>query len=620
MADSSHKRKKKDKKSKDGAPSRKSALFVFGGILALGILLAGGRFAQFQIIEGARLTQEAEDQRRSQVETPAQRGTIFDRSGRVLAQSVRVYSAVSDSRNVETFFNEYVSTREQRDEPVLQSLDGLFEQLANYYADKFDVEPARMLARLTNTTAQGNLTRHAALSEQILPEVRQAIESDGRVNPDDSPEQRLFKRALRNVSWSADYMRVYPMGEVASQVIGFVNYDGVGVEGLERYYERVLRGTPGASIAERDEQGNIIPAGAQKTIPVQRGSDIMLTIDAEISHLAQLELQAAVERTQASAASAVVMNPRNGEIYAAVSYPTFDPNDRSNLQQENVRTRAIDQMLEPGSTFKPLTFAAAFDAGTLALSDTFFVPNSLRVGTRVISDSEVRPDETMDVTRIMAISSNVGTTRIAQQLGGRNFYDYLVRFGITHRPDVDFPGAAPGIVSSPDQWNDASLSNFSFGQGLKMSPLQLASAISAIANDGMLMTPHLLSTVPDGSFERDNDEGLQVVSPQAAHLTTQTLKAVMTDGTGRNVQVPGFEVAGKTGTAQKAIEGRLGYVPGLYISSFIGYLPADDPELLISIFVDEPRTAHFGSEVAGPPFANIATFSVRQLGLMPQTP
>jgi cell division protein FtsI (penicillin-binding protein 3) len=277
-------------------------------------------------------------------------------------------------------------------------------------------------------------------------------------------------------------------------------------------------------------------------------------------------------------------------------------------------------VFEPGSTIKPLTFAAAFDAGTITLDDTFYVPNVITVGTREVSDSEVRPTETMSVSRIMEISSNVGTTRIAQQLGSLNFYQSLHDFGLADRPGLDFPGAGRGRLPSPNEWNDVSLSNFSFGQGLSMSNMQISRAVAAIANDGVMLTPHLLRAVPDGGFEIPEREEFRVVSEEAAHFTTETMRAVMTEGTGRTIRVQDYEVAGKTGTAQKAREGIAGYVEGLYISSFMGYLPADDPQLLISIFVDEPRTGFWGGEIAGPPFANIATFSVRHLGLLSHRP
>ncbi|MCL2680608.1 MAG: penicillin-binding protein 2, partial [Coriobacteriia bacterium] len=358
----------------------------------------------------------------------------------------------------------------------------------------------------------------------------------------------------------------------------------------------------------------------QRSIDARKGSDIMLTIDAEISHVVQTELEAAVETSGAKSASAIVMNPQTGEIYAAVSYPTFDPNTFNTADQDAIRNRALTDVLEPGSTIKPITFAAAFDAGVITPEDSFYVPNSLQVGTRVVSDAVVRPNQQMSVSRIMEVSSNVGTTRIAQGLGRTDFYDYLYRFGITERPGLDFPGAGRGRVPTPREWNDVSLSNFSFGQGLSMSPLQLSRAVSAIANEGVMVTPHLLREVPDGSFTIPERETQQVISARAALQTTELLKAVMTQGTGRNIYVSDYQIAGKTGTAQKAREGVAGYVEGLYISSFFGFLPADSPELLITVFVDEPREGTYGAEVAGPPFANIATFTVRYLGLVPTSP
>ncbi|MCL2402693.1 MAG: penicillin-binding protein 2 [Coriobacteriia bacterium] len=581
----------------------------------LGICLAGARFVHLQVIEAERLSAYAEQQRTRRIETPAQRGTIFDRSGRALAQSVRVYTVVVDPHNIASFFDDYVAARELRDEPVEQSLENLHKDLAEYFSEKLGIDEEELLPQFSRRAASGNFSRFSVLAREISPDIRLSVNSDAQVNVDDTPEQRLFRQSLRHTVWELDYMRIYPMGEVAAQVIGFVNAEGYGAAGIELQFEEILRGSPGVSFTERDVAGNIIPAGLQKAIEPSRGSDIMLTIDAEITNVAQQELERAVSDTMAVAASALVMNPRTGEIYAAVSYPGFDANEFNLADQEAIRNRALVDVLEPGSTIKPLTIAAALDAGSIDLDDDFYIPNSIQVGTRVVSDAVERPTEVMSVSRIMEVSSNVGTTRIAQRMGSDTLYDYLHRFAITERPGLDFPGAGSGHVLSPEEWSDVTLSNFSFGQGLSMSPLQISRAMAAIANDGMMTTPHLLQAVPDGSFPLPEHEEIRVISEEAARQTTKTLEAVMIEGTGRNIDVQNYEVAGKTGTAQKAREGVAGYVEGLYISSFIGYLPANDPELLITIFVDEPRTSMFGSEVAGPPFANIATFTARYLGL-----
>jgi len=612
--------KRHKKETNQGAPSRNGALFVLGGLLTLGLCLAGARFVQLQVFEAERLSNYAEQQRQRRVETPAQRGTIFDRSGRVLAQSVRVYTLAVDPRKIADSFDDYVEARQSAEEPTLQDLDTLREELAQYFADQLELPTEDLLPQFSRHAASGNLSRYSILMRNVSPEIRQKVNHDAERNSDDSPEERLFKQILRHSIWEADYMRTYPMGETAAQIVGFVNAEGYGAAGIELQYEELLRGEPGASFTERDVAGNIIPAGVQKTIDVQRGSDIMLTIDAEISYVAQNALEEAVRDTQAKAASAIVMNPRTGEIYAAVSYPGFDANEFNTADQAAIRNRGLVDVLEPGSTIKPLTFAAAFDNNTIVPEDTFYVPNMMQVGTREISDAEVRPSEVMNISRIMEVSSNVGTTRIAQELGGRNLYNYFEKFGIMDRPGLDFPGAVRGHVLSPEEWSDVTLSNFSFGQGLSMTSLQLTRALAAIANDGVMTTPHLLQAVPDGSFEIEPREEQQVVSKEAARKTTDTLRATMLVGTGRNIQVQNYEVAGKTGTAQKAIEGVAGYVEGLYISSFMGYLPAHDPELMISIFVDEPSMGTFGAEVAGPPFASIATFAVGYLGLNPGQP
>ena len=617
-------KKRVDNNKQMGAPSRNGALFVLGTFLLLGILIAGARFVHLQVIEAERLSGLAEQQRLRRIETPAQRGTIFDSAGRVLAQSVRVYTVVVDPHNISEFYDDYVAARNSREEPIRLSLEDLHEELAQYFAEKLEVSVCDLLPQFSRRAASGNWSRYSILARQVSPELRLQVNSDTEITCADTitPEERLFKQALSHTVWELDYKRIYPLGEVAAQVVGFVNAEGYGAAGIELQYEELLRGTPGVSFTERDVAGNIIPAGIQRNIEVQRGSDIMLTIDANITQFVQEELEAAVRYSMAQSASAIVMDPRTGAILAATSYPSFDPNEFNRAEPEAIRNRALTDVVEPGSTIKPLTIAAALDAGAVVLNDTFYVPSSIQVGTRVVSDVVPRPSEQMSVTRIMEISSNVGTTRIAQQMEGRAFYDYLHKFGITERPGLDFPGAGRGQVLPPEQWSDVSLSNFSFGQGLSMTPLQLSRAIAAIANDGVMTTPHFLQAVPDGSYEMPYHEELRAISSEAAGQTLETMRVVMNgeSGTGRHLDVQDFDVAGKSGTAQKAREGIAGYVEGLYVSSFMGFMPADDPQLLVTVFVDEPRNGFLGSRVAGPPFANIATFAARYLGLPAASP
>ncbi|MCL2606515.1 MAG: penicillin-binding transpeptidase domain-containing protein, partial [Coriobacteriia bacterium] len=397
--------KRKDKEhEQDVTPARSGVLLLFTAVLFCGIVLAGARFFQIQVIQAPQLREQAENQRLRRIETPAQRGSIFDRSGRLLAHSVRVYTVVVDPYNIALFHNDYVEEQESNNQAAELSLDDLYRDLAAYFAPLLDESEEDLIVQFSRRTDNGNFSRFAVLARQISPEVRTTINQDAAHNQADSIEQSLLKRAIRNTTWELDYMRVYPMGEIASQVVGFVNAEGVGAAGIEMYYEDLLRGTPGVSFTERDAVGNIIPAGVQRSIEAQKGSDIILTIDAEITHVAQLEIETAVEDNSALSASAIVMNPQTGEIYASVSYPGFDSNYFNTADQEAIRNRALTDVLEPGSTIKPLTFAAAFDTGAIVPADSFHVPNSIQVGTRVISDAIERPTEQMSISRIMEVS------------------------------------------------------------------------------------------------------------------------------------------------------------------------------------------------------------------------
>ena len=596
------------------------ALLIWGAVLLLGIAAVTLRFFYLQVIDGPRLKARAESQRLRQIETPAQRGAVYDRNGRELAKSVQVYTVTVDPRNVEIFYEEYLERRMEKREAPKQTLDGLRAELASYLAPYLEVEAEELAALYRKQSDDGRLSRYALLAKQIDPDIRSQVQADAVFGSDESPEIRLFKRSLQNVTWELDYKRVYPQGNIGAQVIGFTNAEGFGAAGIELFYEDTLRGTPGVSFTERDQAGNVIPAGLQKTIEARKGSDIMLTINSEMQYIVQKELKKVVKDHNAESANALVMNPKTGEIYAAASYPFFDANSYNTADQGEIRNRALVDLFEQGSTFKCITLAAALDSGKVTAKTSFNVPYSIQVGTRVIKDSEDHPPQRLNVSQIIEQSSNVGVTRIAQKMGKELFYSYLQEFGITQRPGLDFPGSAHGYVLTPSRFNDVTLSNYSFGQGLSMTPVQLARAVAAIANKGELNTPFLLKDIPDGSEKLAQTPPKQIISETAAKETTRVLKRVMTVGTGKKIKVPGFTVAGKTGTAQKAREGQAGYAEGAYVSSFIGFLPADDPELLICVIVDEPKGSYYGAQVAGPAFSNIATFCVRNLELTPDAP
>ena len=564
-------------------------------VFAALLLLAFGRIFYFQIIKGPQLSQEARNQRMRQIETPAKRGSIFDREGETLATSLQTYNIIADPT--------LISRPHQSAQLIASCIGGD----AAEYETKLRRQGKRRYSIVAKSVDSSKIN---LLKKQIS-----AIDC-GDEESSTFKALKKYKDGLRALSYELTYKRTYPGGTIASQVVGFTNTEGVGSAGLELYYDELLKGTPGLSFSERDSKGNRIPAGIQRTIEAQDGSDIVLTIDKDIQFYAEKELKSAVKKYDGVAGSVVVMNPKNGELYAAASYPTYDANKYNKTKPENIKNRALTDLYEPGSTMKCVTIAGALNYDAVTPETKFGVPYALKVGTRTVKDSHHHAPQSLTASQIIEQSSNTGTTKIAQKLGKEDLYNNFVKFGFTKRPGLDFPGSSQGWLPSPDSWADISLSNFSFGQGVSATPVQMARAISAIANKGVLETPHLLKDVPSDPTKVQNLPTSRAVSESAAAQTTTILKKVMTKGTGQGIKVKGYSVAGKTGTAQKAIPGK-GYVSGKYMGSFVGFLPADDPQLLVLVVIDEPKRGYYGSTVAGGTFANIASFAARHLDIAP---
>lgn len=558
-------------------------------LFVLVLLVAAVRITYMQTVQAAELTNLAEQQRLRQIETPAPRGTIYDREGEVLATSVQVYNIIADPTKI--------TRPKQAAEMVAVALGGLAETF----------EP---------TLKKQGKKRYSPVAKKVDPEAVDRLKAAIDKLPYESKQDQAFKQGMRSMSYRLDYRRTYPAGSVGGQTVGFCNFENVGGAGIELKYEAILSGEPGVSFSERDVKGNPIPSGVQRSIESKPGSDIVLTMDKDIQFFAEQEVAAAVERHKGISGSFIVMNPKTGEIYAGGSVPNFDPNFFNTADPENMKNRAFVDVFEPGSTLKCLTVAGALDKGAVTPTTSFKVPWKIQVGTRTIKDSHEHPTTQMTVSEIIEQSSNVGTTRIAQKMGKTDLYDTFVAFGLAEPPGLDFPGSLRGRLAKPSEWADVSLSNISFGQGVSMTPIQLSRAVSAIANKGIMTTPHLLKDIPSNPTLVEKRIGTEVISSKAASDTVDILRRVMTEGTGKTIKVKDYDIAGKTGTAQKAIPG-VGYGGGKYIGSFIGFLPADDPELLVLVIIDEPKEGYYGGTVAGGAFSRIAAFAASHLDIAP---
>lgn len=540
----------------------------------LAFVIVAGRLLWIQVIEAPALNRKATAQRLRDIELPPRRGTIYDREGEPLAVSMA-------ARTI------FASPSQIADKPAA----------ATALAATLGGDEADYLKKLERGGGFVYIERKVDL---------------GRAD-------ELEKLKLTGIGFLDDYSRVYPSGELASQVLGFVGLDDAGLAGIESYYDDVLGGTPGVVLGERDPQGRPIPGGIQKAIDPVHGADIVLTIDKDIQYEAQLEIAKAVKTWKAKSGSIIVMNPKNGEIYAMATAPGFNPNKYGKAKAERIRNRPITDAYEPGSTAKSLTAAAVIERGLYTPKSTFQLPPTIRVADRTIKESHGRGAVKWSLTKIVTNSSNVGTVKLGLKLGEQGLYDAFSDFGLTEKTGVDFPGEAKGWLPPVDQWSPSSIGNIPFGQGVSTTPLQLARAIGAIANEGVLTTPHFLLDASGANPTKLELTTKRAITAKTARSVTGMLEKVVTKGTGKAAAVDGYSVAGKTGTAQKALEGGRGYAKGKYVSSFIGYLPADDPQVLISVILDEPRNAIYGGAVAAPTFSKVAAFSVSHLKVPPSS-
>lgn len=414
--------------------------------------------------------------------------------------------------------------------------------------------------------------------------------------------------------------RYYPAGPVASQVLGFVNVDGVGTTGLERQYDTELSGTPGERTIEMSAQGQQIAGGKQIVREPQPGSSLVLTIDRDLEFQAQQYLRSAVEENGAKGGTVLVMDPRSGDIYAMATYPWFDPNAFATFDASRFVNRAVTDTWEPGSVNKTITAAAALESGSVTPTETFRVPGTRDVEGYTIHDAEPHGVEEMTLGDIIAHSSNVGASLVADRVGNEGMQHAFTRFGFGSPTGVGFPGEAAGLMPAPDQWTELTRATVSFGAGVAVTPLQMASVYATIANGGTWVQPRLVAATIDATGARQ-DAPLpathRVVRRSTAEMLTRMLAYVVQDGTGDQAQITGYQVAGKTGTAKKLDAS--GHYVHRYVASFIGFLPAASPRVVVAVIIDEPKTV-YGGVAAAPLFQQVARYAIQRLGIEPAPP
>jgi cell division protein FtsI (penicillin-binding protein 3) len=554
-------------------------LIGVGFILAFGLI--GYRALSLQVLDHELFEKRAQRQYQRIIQLPRQRGTIYDRNGQELALSTAVDSV-------------YVEPHRIDDAPGT----------------------AKALARVLSLS-QGRLLAKLSKERRFLWVKRQ-------VSPRESESLRALK--LKGVGFIKEHRRYYPNSQLGAQVLGFTGIDPKGLEGLELQYDSQMLGERGFLVIEKDGKGKSIGFGDQDAA-VQGGSpghSLWLTLDKNLQYIAEKELAAGVRKARAKAGTVVVLDPATGNVLAMASQPDYNPNSYRRSRPSHWRNRAVCDAFEPGSTLKPFLVAAALNEGLVSPKQTIDCENGLyRVGGRKVRDTHRYGRLTVE--DIIKLSSNIGSAKIGKKLERQRYYRYLRDFGFGARSGIDFPGESKGLLRSPEKWFEADLANISFGQGITVTALQLARATAAIANGGLLMESDLVERVIDsqgGIVEKRKPRTVhRVLSEAVAHqVRDMMVRVVSKDGTGPLAQVPGFTVAGKTGTAQKVDAVTGGYSADKLVSSFVGFLPAEAPRLVILVVVDEPEGQTYGGLVAAPVFARIAEQSLRHLGVSPTEP
>jgi cell division protein FtsI (penicillin-binding protein 3) len=447
------------------------------------------------------------------------------------------------------------------------------------------------------------------LSRRLADSKREFVYLRRQLPPDQAA--RVVELNIPGVFLQREYRRFYPSGEVTSHLIGLTDIDDKGQEGLELAFQDSLVGKPGSRRVIKDRMGRIIEDVESIRAP-QQGRDLTLSIDRKIQYLAYRELKAALEEHRAKAGGIVVLDAKTGEVLALVNLPAYNPNNRGRVEPQRARNRALTDLFEPGSTLKPFTIAAALEAGRIR-PDTIIQTGGgkLTIGKATINDAH--PAGALTVEQVVQKSSNVGAAKIALDLPAQTMWDMFHRVGFGAPPKSGYPGEGSGKLRAYQTWRPIEQATMAFGHGISLSLLQLARAYTIFANDGELM--------PVTMVKRDEPEaGTQVIAPHTAQAVRKMLEmAVQPGGTAPHAQVPGYRVAGKTGTAHKLEGGR--YAPTKYVSSFVGFAPASDPRIIVAVMVDGPSAGqYYGGAVAAPVFREVAAGALRTLAILPDAP
>ncbi|HEY7197984.1 MAG TPA: penicillin-binding protein 2 [Gaiellaceae bacterium] len=530
------------------------------------------RVLWLQGVRAGSLDALAANQHRETITVSARRGTIYDREGRALAIGERAITVYANPKQI-------------------TDPDGVADKVAT----ALDLKVKNVLPLLSDRSKG-----FVYLERKADPAAAELLERQHIVGLGFLPEER----------------RTYPQGTVGSEVVGYAGVDNKGLAGLELELDKALAGSPGSESVVRDPFGRSLKVVEQT--PVRQGRAAYLTVDETLQGQVERILAETRKEWAAKDATAIVLDPRTGAVLALAVEPGFDANHFADVPRDRQRNRAVTDTYEPGSTFKVVTLGAVLESGLVTPTTRFTLPPSIHVADRVIHDAEPRGTETMTVAQILSKSSNVGTITLALKLGKDRLAQWIDRFGFGHATGIDFPGESKGIVLPPDRWSGSTIGNVPIGQGIAVTPIQMASVYAAVANGGVWVEPHLVARVEGGTTPTPKRR--RILSERTTAELTAMLRNVVREGTGTEAQLPGYSIAGKTGTAAKPDPVRGGYSTSKYVSSFVGFVPAKKPRLCILVTVDEPKGAIWGGSVAAPAFARIAQFALQYLEVPPDQP
>jgi len=521
---------------------------MVAAVFAVTGLLLGGRAVHISLTEDQNFRAFADEQSEGGVPVMAPtRGSIVSADGRELATSLEVARVIATPYQIEA------------PKETARELDGLLGK-------ETDTTEKEIKASLLRRDAGGQLSGYSVVAEGIKPETAAKVQAKG----------------IAGITTAPDTTRVYPDGTIASQLLGHQGDYGEPFGGVEASYDDTLK----------------------------RGKDVSLTVDSAVQQELQQALKKAVEKSKAKSAVGVVMRVDDGSIVALANTPDYDNNDFGDVPADDQRDRVLTDPYEPGSTFKAFTVASALEDGAVTPKDKFVVPDHMTVADHVISDSQPHETEILTPGGVLEHSSNVGATKIAQELGGKKLYHYMRAFGFGKPTGVDLWGEDPGIVPAYKDWSGISIGNIPFGQGFTVTPLQLVSGYATLVNGGRRVTPHVTEQ------EASPQQGPRVISNKTSAIVRGMLQGVVDDGSGHFAQISGYTVAGKTGTSQK-VDPKTGTYGDEYVASFIGFAPASDPEYVMLVAVDEPKTSYWGEVVAVPAFRQVMEFTLGYFNVPP---